>query len=144
MCLGDAGTTQKGASSAGAGKKGAGGRDKKGAGADKKGAGGRGKKGAGGRGKKGAGAGKKGAGAGKKGAGAGKKGASPNVLRPGMLVTGKWNEPGENQGNWYDGKVVSVNTKKKTIHVEFLDGDVDTALPWKDVVIPDQEEEVKG
>ena len=116
MCLGDAGTTQKGASSAGAGKKGAGGRDKKGAG-------GRGKKGAGGR---------------------GKKGASPNVLRPGMIVTGKWNEPGENQGNWYDGKVVSVNTKKKTIHVKFLDGDVDTALPWKDVVIPDQEEEVKG
>ena len=114
LCFGDAGTTQKGASSAGAGKKGAGGRGKKGAGADKK------------------------------GAGADKKGASPNVLRPGMLVTGKWNEPGENQGNWYDGKVVSVNTKKKTIHVKFLDGDVDTALPWKDVVIPDQEEEVKG
>ena len=34
--------------------------------------------------------------------------------------------------------------KKQTIHVKFLDGDVDTALPWKDVVIPDQEEEVKG
>ena len=29
-----------------------------------------------------------------------------------MIVTGKWNEPGENQGNWYDGKVVPVNTKK--------------------------------
>ena len=61
-----------------------------------------------------------------------------------MSVTGRWNEKGPDEGKWYDGQVISVNTKKQTIHIKFEDGDEDTDLPWKHVVIPGEEEERKG
>ena len=41
----------------------------------------------------------------------------------------------QDEGKWYDGEVISVNTKKQTIHIKFEDGDEDTDLAWKHVVL---------
>ena len=58
------------------------------------------------------------------------------VLREGMRVMGKWCGE-EGYGTWYEGTVLSVNTKKKTIHIKFDDGDEDDLLSWSDVSIID-------
>ena len=56
------------------------------------------------------------------------------VLKPGMKVQGKWKGE-ENFGEWFDGVVVSVNNKKKTIHIQYDDGDDDKVLSFNDVSI---------
>ena len=56
------------------------------------------------------------------------------VLRPGMKVQGKW-QGKENYGEWFDGVVISVDSKKKTIHIKYNDGDEDKSLSWYDVSI---------
>ena len=56
------------------------------------------------------------------------------VLKPGMKVQGKWKGE-ENFGEWFDGVVVSVNNRKKTIHIQYDDGDDDKALSFNDVSI---------
>ena len=56
------------------------------------------------------------------------------VLRAGMKVNGKWcGEVG--YGTWYDGTIVSVDDKRKTIHIKYDDGDEDKKLSWNDVSI---------
>ena len=56
------------------------------------------------------------------------------VLKPGMKVQGKWKGE-ENFGEWFDGVVVPVNNRKKTIHIQYDDGDDDKALSFNDVSI---------
>ena len=56
------------------------------------------------------------------------------VLKVGMKVQGKWTGE-ENYGEWFDGVVLSVNSKKKTIHIKYDDGDEDKSLSWHDVSI---------
>ena len=56
------------------------------------------------------------------------------VLRVGMKVQGKWKGK-ENYGEWFDGVVLSVDSKKNTIHIKYEDGDEDVALSWHDVSI---------
>ena len=56
------------------------------------------------------------------------------VLKKGMKVQGKWKGE-ENFGEWFDGVVVSVNNRKKTIHIQYDDGDDDKALSFNDVSI---------
>ena len=58
-------------------------------------------------------------------------------LTVGMKISGQWREEGPEQGSWYPGKVVSIDFVNKTIHCLFDDGDVDTALPWDNVIIPE-------
>ena len=56
------------------------------------------------------------------------------VLRVGMKVQGKWKGK-ENYGEWFDGVVLAVDSKKNTIHIKYEDGDEDVALSWHDVSI---------
>ena len=56
-------------------------------------------------------------------------------LKVGMKVSARWNGIGPEKGHWFDGHIVSINTKKETVHVKFDDGDEDNALPWYHVSI---------
>ena len=52
----------------------------------------------------------------------------------------KWygeNDVDEGHGLWYEGTVVAVDNKGKTIHIKYDDGDEDTKLSWSDVSIID-------
>ena len=62
------------------------------------------------------------------------KDASPLTFQVGSRISGMWKGP-ECRGDWYDGVVKKINTKKQTAHVVYDDGDEDTALEWSDMRI---------
>ena len=55
----------------------------------------------------------------------------------GCKISGQWNQDDEHKGEWYDGIVKSIDTKKRTVHVVFDDGDEDEGLQWDKVRILD-------
>ena len=57
------------------------------------------------------------------------KDASPLTFQVGSRVSGMWQGP-ECFGDWYDGVVKKINTKKQIAHVLYDDGDEDPALAW--------------
>ena len=63
-----------------------------------------------------------------------KKNKAP-LLKVGMRVCGRWNDPGPNKGRWFDGTVQKVFPDTKTIHMLFDDGDMDDALSWDHVSV---------
>ena len=62
------------------------------------------------------------------------KDASPLTFQVGSRISGMWKGP-ECRGDWYDGVVKKINTKKQTAHVVYDDGDEDTTLEWADMRI---------
>lgn len=59
------------------------------------------------------------------------------TLKVGCKISGQWNQDDEHKGEWYDGIVKSIDTKKRTVHVVFDDGDEDEGLQWDKVRILD-------
>ena len=53
-------------------------------------------------------------------------------FKVGSKVSGMWKGPAC-KGDWYDGKVLSINDKDQTAHVMYNDGDQDTDLPWSNM-----------
>lgn len=60
-----------------------------------------------------------------------------DVLQVGMQVMGKWCGDDEAYGDWFQGKIVSVNKPNQTAHVKYDDGDEDTELSWNKISILD-------
>ena len=42
----------------------------------------------------------------------------------------------QNHGDWFPATILGINTKKKTMSIEYDDGDKDTKVPWKSIIIP--------
>ena len=61
----------------------------------------------------------------------------PTTLKVGMRVCGRWNGSGPSKGRWFDGTVLKVFPKKKSVHMRFDDGDEDDNLSWDHVSIID-------
>jgi len=59
----------------------------------------------------------------------------PLPMKVGDTVSGQWREDDGNMGEWYPGRIESINTVNQTIHIVFDDGDQDTALPWGNVIL---------
>ena len=65
----------------------------------------------------------------------GKTESSPELtLKVGAKASGMWSGP-ENKGDWYSGKIISINRRKKTVHIEYDDGDQDTNLSWEHLIL---------
>lgn len=61
--------------------------------------------------------------------------SSPELtLKVGAKASGMWSGP-ENKGDWYSGKIISIDNRKKTVHMQFDDGDEDTNLSWKHLIL---------
>ena len=56
-------------------------------------------------------------------------------MKVGDKVTGQWQHDDECKGDWYPGRVVSIDEVNETIHIEYEDGDTDTALSWEHVML---------
>ena len=55
-------------------------------------------------------------------------------MKVGDKVTGQW-QGEQNSGDWYPGKVLSIDMVNKTIHIEYDDGDEDPVLSWDHVML---------
>ena len=65
----------------------------------------------------------------------GKTESSPELtLKVGAKASGMWSGP-ENKGDWYSGKIISIDNSKKTVHMRFDDGDEDPDLSWNHVIL---------
>lgn len=65
----------------------------------------------------------------------GKTESSPELtLKVGAKASGMWRGP-ENKGDWYSGKIISIDNSKKTVRMRFDDGDEDPDLSWSHLIL---------
>ena len=55
----------------------------------------------------------------------------------GAPVCDLWPNDDGDGGEWYTGKVVSINYDARTVHILYDDNDVDDAVPWEQARILD-------
>ncbi len=59
-------------------------------------------------------------------------------LKVGMRVHAKWKGDDPQQGQWFEGEILSINEVDKSAHVKFDDGDEDDDLLWCNISIIDE------
>ena len=55
-------------------------------------------------------------------------------MKVGDKVTGQW-QGEQNKGDWYPGKVQTIDMVNQTIHIVYDDGDEDPVLSWDHVML---------
>ena len=61
--------------------------------------------------------------------------SATTILSIGMKVNACWQGDDPDKGQWYNGKIVSIDHDAETAHVKFDDGDEDDSLTWSDIRI---------
>jgi len=61
--------------------------------------------------------------------------SATTILSIDMKVNACWQGDDPDKGQWYNGKIVSIDHDAETAHVKFDDGDEDDSLTWSDIRI---------